>query len=207
MLVRLIWSQKSLRLSSVLFILFTLFCSLEVISTILSSCSLICSSASYILLLIPYRVFLISVIVLFVSVCLFFNSSSAAAKSLQSCLTLCDPIDSSAPGSTIPGILQARTLQWVAIALSSAWKWKVNVKLLSHVQLFVTPWTAAYQAPVSIGFSRQEYWSGLPLWSLLVDSFSRFSFKDFWSSLLSLLLILFQVIFLFSLHLFGLLCF
>ena len=91
MLVRLILSQGSLRLSSVLFILFTLFCSSAVISTILSSSSLIHSSASDILLLIPSRVFLISVIVLFV--CLFFNSSSAAAKSLQSCPTLCDPMD------------------------------------------------------------------------------------------------------------------
>ena len=76
MLVCLILSQRSLRLSSVLFILFTLFCSSEVISTILSSSSLIHSSASDILLLIPSRVFLISVIVLFISVCLFFNSST-----------------------------------------------------------------------------------------------------------------------------------
>ena len=87
---------------------------------------------------------------------------TAAAKSLQSCPTLCDPIDSSPPGSTIPEILQARTLEWVAISFSNAWKWKVKVKLLSHVRLFATPWTAAYQAPPSMGFSRQDYWSGVP---------------------------------------------
>ena len=85
------------------------------------------------------------------------------AKLLQSCLTLCDPIDSSPPGSPVPGILQARTLEWVAISFSNAWKWKVKGKLLSHVWLFATPWTAAYQAPPSMGFSRQEYWSGVPL--------------------------------------------
>ena len=88
------------------------------------------------------------------------NNPAAAAKSLQSCPTLCDPIDGSPPGSPVPGILQARTLEWAAIAFSNAWKWKVKVKSLSHVRLFVTPWTAAYQAPLSMGFSRQEYWSG-----------------------------------------------
>ena len=87
---------------------------------------------------------------------------SAAAKSPQSCPTLCDPIDGSPLGSPVPGILQARTLERVAIS-SNAWKWKVKVKSLSRVQLLATPWTAAYQAPPSIGFSRQEYWSGLPL--------------------------------------------
>ena len=92
--------------------------------------------------------------------------SAAAAKSLQSCPTLCDPRDCSPPGSRIPGILQARTLEWVAIAFSNAWKWKVKVKSLSHVRLLTTPWTAAYQAPPSMGFSRQEYWSGVPLPSL-----------------------------------------
>ena len=81
---------------------------------------------------------------------------AVAAKSLQSCLTLCNPIDSSPPGSPIPGILQARTLEWVAISFSKAWKWKVNVKSLSCVWLFATPWTAAHQAPPSMGFSRQE---------------------------------------------------
>ena len=91
---------------------------------------------------------------------------AAAAKSLQSCLTPCDPIEGSPSGSTIPGILQARTLEWVAISFSSAWKWKVKVKLLSCVRLLATPWTAAYQAPPSMGFSRQEYWSGVPLPSL-----------------------------------------
>ena len=89
--------------------------------------------------------------------------AAAAAKSLQSCLTLCDPTDGSPPGSAIPGILQARTLEWVAISFSNAWKWKVKVKSLSCVWLFTTPWTAAYQAPPPMGFSRQEYWSRLPL--------------------------------------------
>ena len=87
---------------------------------------------------------------------------ACAAKSLQSCPTLCNPIDSSPPGSPVPGILQARTVEWVAIAFSNAWKWKVKVKSLSRVRLFMTPWTAAYQAPPSVGFSRQEYWSGVP---------------------------------------------
>ena len=87
----------------------------------------------------------------------------AAAKSLQLCPTLCDPADGSPPGSPVPGILQARTLEWVAISSSSAWKWKVKVKSLSHVRLLATPWTAAHQAPPSMGFSRQEYWSGVPL--------------------------------------------
>ena len=83
--------------------------------------------------------------------------------SLQSCLTLCDPIDGSPPGSPVPGVLQARTLEWVVISFSNAWKWKVKVNSLSRVWLLVTPWTAAYQAPPSMGFSRQEYWSGVPL--------------------------------------------
>ena len=83
---------------------------------------------------------------------LYFLSSSAAAKSLQSCPTLCNPIDGSSPGSPIPGILQARTLEWAAISFSNAWKWKVKVKSLSRVQLSATPWTAAYQAPPSRGF-------------------------------------------------------
>ena len=91
--------------------------------------------------------------------------AAAAAKSLQSCPTLWDPIDGSPPGSPVPGILQARVLEWVAISFSNSWKWKVKVKLLSRFQLLATPWTAAYQALPSIGFSRQEYWSGLPLHS------------------------------------------
>ena len=89
-------------------------------------------------------------------------AAAAAAKSLQSCPTLCEPIDGNPAGSPVPGILQARTLKWVTISFSNASKWKVKVKLLSHVPLFVTPWTAAYQAPLSMGFSRQEYWSGVP---------------------------------------------
>ena len=91
--------------------------------------------------------------------------SAAAAKSLQSCPTLCDPIDGSPPGFPIPEILQARTLEWVAISFSNAGKWKVKEKSLSRVRLLATPWTAAHQAPPSMGFSRQEYWSGVPLMS------------------------------------------
>ena len=90
-------------------------------------------------------------------------AAAAAAKSLQSCPTLWDPIDGSPPGSPVPGILQARTLEWIAISFSNAWKWKVKVKSLSHVRLLATPWTAAYQAPLPMGFSRQEYWSGVSL--------------------------------------------
>ena len=96
--------------------------------------------------------------------------SVPAAKLLQSCPTLCDSIDCSPPGSPFPGILQARTLEWVAISFSNAWKWKVKVKLLSRVWLFETPWTAAYQAPPSMGFSRQEYWSGAPFPSPMHES-------------------------------------
>ena len=93
-----------------------------------------------------------------------FNGHAAAsAKSLQPCLTLWDPIDSSPPGSTVPGILQARTLELAAISFSDAWKWKVNTNPLSRVRLAATPGAAAYQAPPSMEFSRQEYWSGLPL--------------------------------------------
>ena len=92
-----------------------------------------------------------------------FTAAAAAAKSLQSCLTLCDPRDGSPPGSPVPGILQARTLEWVAISFSSAWKWKMKVKSLSRVRLLATQWTADYQTPLSMGFSRQEYWSGVPL--------------------------------------------
>ena len=95
--------------------------------------------------------------------CLSSYHAAAAAKSLQSCPTLCDPIDGSPPGSPIPGILQARTLEWIAISFSNAWKWKVKVKSLRRVRLLATPWTAAYQALPSMGFPRQEYWSGLPL--------------------------------------------
>ena len=105
----------------------------------------------------------------FLFVCLFFvvvfslkPLAAAAAKSLQSCLTLGDSIDSSPQGSPVPGILQARTLEWVAISFSNAWKWKVKVKSLSRVRIFPTPWTAAHQLPPSIGFARQEYWSGVP---------------------------------------------
>ena len=101
-----------------------------------------------------------------------------AAKSLQSCPTLCDPIDGKPPGSPGPGILQARTLEWVAIFFSSAWKWKVKEKSLSHVWLFVTPWTADYQAPPSMGFARQEYWSGVPLPSYLMTIIKYLQFTN-----------------------------
>ena len=101
--------------------------------------------------------------------------AAAAAKSLQSCLTLCNPTDGSPPGSPVPGILQARTLEWVVISFSNAWKWKVKVKTLSHGQLFATPWTAAHQALLPMGFSRQEYWSGVPLPSPIYNAMSTIS--------------------------------
>ena len=91
------------------------------------------------------------------------TAAAAAAKSLLSYLAPCDHIDGSPPGSPIPGILQARILEWIAISFSNAWKWKVKVKSLSRVQLLATPESAAYQAPLSMRFFRQEYWSGVPL--------------------------------------------
>ena len=105
-----------------------------------------------------------------------------AAKSLQSCPTLCDPVDGSPPGFPVPGILQARTLEWVAISFSNAWKWKVKVRSLSCIWLLATPWTAAYQALPSIGFSRQEYWSGVPLPSpgLIIADCLRYSYRQSW---------------------------
>ena len=84
-------------------------------------------------------------------------AAAAAAKSLQLCPTLYDPIDGSPPGSPIPGILKVRTLEWVAVSFSNARKWKMKGNSLSHVWLLATPWTAAYQFPSSMGFSRQEY--------------------------------------------------
>ena len=94
-------------------------------------------------------------------------AAAAAAKLIQSYPTWCDPRDGSPPGSPIPGIFQARTLEWVAISFSNAWKWKGKVtSLLSRVRLPATPWTEAYQAPPSMGFYRHEYWSGVPLPSL-----------------------------------------
>ena len=81
------------------------------------------------------------------------SDAAAAAKLLQSRLTLCSqPIDGSPPGFPIPGILQARTLEWVAISFSNAWKWKVKVKLLSRVRHAAIPRTAANQAPPSMDF-------------------------------------------------------
>ena len=108
---------------------------------------------------------------------------AAAAKSLQSRPTLCDPIDGSPLCSPDPGILQARTLEWVAISFSNAWKWKVKVNSLSRIRLLATPWTAAYQAPPSIGFSRQEYWSGVPLPSPRCP-FRKYVKQNWWISLL-----------------------
>ena len=102
--------------------------------------------------------------------------AAAAAKLLQSCPTLCDPIDGSLPGCPVPEILQARILEWVAISFSNAWKWKVKVKSFSRVWLFATPWTAAYQAPLPMGFSRQEYWSGLPLPSPYIYTKHRYTY-------------------------------
>ena len=93
----------------------------------------------------------------------FKETAAATAKSPQSCPTLCDSIEGSSLGSSVPGILQARTLEWAAISFSNAWKWKVKVQSLSRARLLVTAWTGAYQAPPSMGFSRQEYWSGVPL--------------------------------------------
>ena len=90
-------------------------------------------------------------------------TAAGDAKSLHSCPTLCDPRDGNPPGSQVPGFLQARTTRWVPISFSSAWKWKVKVKSLSRVRLFATPWTAAHQARPSMGSSRPECWSGVPL--------------------------------------------
>ena len=87
-------------------------------------------------------------------------AATTATNSLQSCPTLCDPIDGSPPGSPVPGILQARTLEWVAISFSNSWNGKVKVKSPSSIRPPVTPWTVMYQASLSMGFSRQEYWSG-----------------------------------------------
>ena len=92
--------------------------------------------------------------------CMNVKSESEVA---QSCLTLSDPMDCSPPGSSVHGIFQTRVLEWGAIAFSNAWKWKVKMKSLSHIRLLATPWTAAYQGPLSMGFSRQEYWSGVSL--------------------------------------------
>ena len=114
-------------------------------------------------------------------------SAAATAKLLQSCPTLCSPIDGSPPGSAVPGILQARTLEWVAISFSNAWRWKVKVKSLSCVRLLATPWTAAHQAPPSMGFSRQEDWSGchrlLPPWTAAPQAppSMGFSRQEHWS--------------------------
>ena len=103
-----------------------------------------------------------------------YAAAAAAAKSLQSCPTLCDPIDGRQPGSPVSGILQARSLEWVAISFSNAWKWKVKVKSLSCVRLLATPWTAIHQAPPSMGFSR----SGVPLPSPMTNLYSTLKNRD-----------------------------
>ena len=106
-----------------------------------------------------------------------YADAAAAAKSLQLCPTLCYPRDGSPSGAPTPGILQVRTLEWVAISFSNAWKWKVKVKSLSHVQPSATPWNTAFQAPLSMGFSRQEYWSEVPLPSLVCRWYHSYSRK------------------------------
>ena len=106
---------------------------------------------------------------------------AVTVMSFQSCPTLCDPIDGSPPGSPVPGILQARTLEWVAISFSNAWKWKVKEKSLSRVRLLATPWTAAHQAPLPMGFSRQGYWSGVPF-PLDGEGLFNSSLHSLWSS-------------------------
>ena len=120
-------------------------------------------------------------------------SVCVCAKSLQSCPTLCDPIDGSPSCSAVLGILQARTLEWVAISLSNAWKWKVKgkVKSLSRVRLFPTPWTAAHQAPATMGFSRQEYGSGVPLEMSAIKGAGKCGFL-FWVAVCACILSLLQ---------------
>ena len=127
-----------------------------------------------------YKMMVVFACNLCISFCIFWVISrllvipAATAKSPQSCPILCDPIDGSPPGSPVPRILQARTPEWVAISFSNTWKWKVKGKSLSRVQLFATPWTAAYQAPPPMGFSRQEeYWSGVPLPSPILHTSYR----------------------------------
>ena len=104
-------------------------------------------------------------------------SHAAAAKSLQSCPTLWDPIDGSPPGSPVSGILQARTLEWVAISFSNAWKWKAKVKSLSRVRLLATPWTAAYQAPPSMGFSNKSTGVGCHCLLCLSHRYPKYKLK------------------------------
>ena len=100
------------------------------------------------------------------------------AKSLQSCPTLCDPIDNSPPGSPVPGILQARTLEWVAISFSNAWKWNVKGKSLSRVRLFATPWTAAYEASLFHGIFKARVLE----WGAIAFSDVRCITETFWYS-------------------------
>ena len=133
------------------------------------------SNSSSLLLRLLLSVFWMLAILIYVQWC-----KAAAAKSLQSCPTLCDPTDGSPPGSPVPGILQTRTMEWVAISFSNAWKWKVKVKLLSCVWPSATPWTTAYQASLSMEFSRQEYWIGVPLPSLKLTLYLNKSERKHW---------------------------
>ena len=149
---------------------------------LLSSTGLLC----HLIPLLPYWFSVWMIYSIVVSGELNSPTAAAAAKLLQSCSTLCDPIDgSSLLGCPVPGILQARTLEWVAISFSNAWKWKVKVKSLSRVRLLANPWTAAYQAPPSMGFSRQEYWSGVPSPFISINIyfiyFKEFSGPEYWN--------------------------
>ena len=111
----------------------------------------------------------------------YYTTARQSGTAMTLCPTLCNPTDGSPPGSPVPGILQARTLEWVAISFFNAWRWKVKVKSLSHVRLLATPWTAAFQAPPSMGFSRQEYWSGVPLpspWDITIHLLKRLKLKN-----------------------------
>ena len=141
---------------------------ISVLSVVISPFSLVILLIWFFSVCFFFSLIFIFTLFYFTILCWFCHTSTwihhgCTAKLLQSCPTLCDPRDGSPPGSPIPGILLARILEWVAISFSNAWKWKVKVKLLSHVRLLATPWTSAHQAPLSIGFSRQEYWSGVPL--------------------------------------------
>ena len=107
-----------------------------------------------------------------------YDSAAAAAKSLQLCPTLCDPIDESPPGSPVPGILQARILEWVAISFSSAC---VHAKSLQSCPILCDAMDSSPLAPLSTGSSRQEYWSGLPFPSPYHD----YNLQKYWITVLS----------------------
>ena len=123
------------------------------------------------------------------------HTVATTAKLLQLCPTLCDPINGNPPGSLVTGTLQARTLEWVAISFSNAWKWKVKVKSLSRVWLVMTPWTVAHQALPSMGFSRQEYWSGVPSPSPHTHLSTNFFYCVFspWNAFYSIIILFFNL--------------